>query len=189
MRERLSPHPTTPCALIEHIEAALTRPDFDHLLVNFKLAGQLGDLWLPETVRSHRGADLWQRTCFEVFITFGENKYAEFNFSPSTVWAAYLFDDYRQGMKDALMVNPPVVEVTRSSHEFHMNIALPLSTILPDANRQQDWSEDAGKIALSAVIEENDGTMSYWALAHQTSKPDFHHRDGFVLSLPEKRET
>lgn len=39
------------------------------------------------------------------------------------------------------------------------------------------------QIALSAVIEEKDGTKSYWALRHPPGKPDFHHPDCFALTL------
>jgi hypothetical protein len=39
-------------------------------------------------------------------------------------------------------------------------------------------------LGLSAVIEEKDGTKSYWALAHPPGKPDFHHKDCFALTLP-----
>ncbi len=38
-------------------------------------------------------------------------------------------------------------------------------------------------IALSAVIEETDGTKSYWALRHPPGPPDFHHPDCFALTL------
>ena len=39
------------------------------------------------------------------------------------------------------------------------------------------------RLALSAVVEETDGRLSYWALTHPAERPDFHHRDGFVLPL------
>jgi hypothetical protein len=39
------------------------------------------------------------------------------------------------------------------------------------------------RVGLSAVIEANDGTLSYWALKHPAAKPDFHHPDSFVLEL------
>ena len=32
-------------------------------------------------------------------------------------------------------------------------------------------------LALSAVIEAIDGAKTYWALAHPSDKPDFHHPD------------
>ena len=37
-------------------------------------------------------------------------------------------------------------------------------------------------IGLSAILEEDDGTISYWALAHGSGRPDFHHPDGFTLT-------
>jgi len=42
----------------------------------------------------------------------------------------------------------------------------------------------AMRLALSAVIEEERGRLSYWALRHPPGKPDFHHPDAFALALP-----
>jgi hypothetical protein len=42
----------------------------------------------------------------------------------------------------------------------------------------------ATRLGLSAVIETVDGFFSYWALAHPSDKPDFHHPDSFILELP-----
>ncbi len=39
------------------------------------------------------------------------------------------------------------------------------------------------ELALSAVIEQRDGGLSYWALRHAPGQPDFHHPDGFALTL------
>ena len=40
-------------------------------------------------------------------------------------------------------------------------------------------------MGLCAVIEEKDGTKSYWALAHPPGdKPDFHDPACFALELP-----
>ena len=51
---------------------------------------------------------------------------------------------------------------------------------------QQDDLEEVERwqLALSAVIEEIDGTKSYWALAHAPGPPDFHNRDCFIATLP-----
>ncbi len=46
-----------------------------------------------------------------------------------------------------------------------------------------DWQDEPIQLNLTAVIEETDGTKSYWALAHPSGKPDFHHRDCFALQL------
>jgi hypothetical protein len=39
------------------------------------------------------------------------------------------------------------------------------------------------QIGLAAVVEAQDGTLSYWALKHPGGKPDFHHPDAFALKL------
>ncbi len=39
-------------------------------------------------------------------------------------------------------------------------------------------------VAISAVIEEADGTKSFWALSHPPGKPDFHAPSCFALTLP-----
>ena len=39
------------------------------------------------------------------------------------------------------------------------------------------------KLALTAVVEDGSGRLSYWALRHAPGKPDFHHPDGFVLEF------
>ena len=46
------------------------------------------------------------------------------------------------------------------------------------------WPHVDAAIALSAVIEETDGTKSYWALRHPPGPPDFHHPDCFALRIP-----
>jgi hypothetical protein len=51
------------------------------------------------------------------------------------------------------------------------------ATIALDAKRS--W-----RLGLSAVIEEKDGTKSYWALAHPNpDRPDFHLADCFTAKL------
>ena len=41
----------------------------------------------------------------------------------------------------------------------------------------------AWQLGLSAVLEEKDGTKSYWALAHSADKPDFHAPGCFIARL------
>ena len=46
------------------------------------------------------------------------------------------------------------------------------------------YSEAKLVVALSAVLEDSKGVLSYWALAHAPGKPDFHHPAAFALDLP-----
>ena len=112
---------------------------------------------------------MWRTTCFEAFLAADE-AYREFNFSPSTEWASYIFDGYRTGMREAPeLAVPDPLEIGVGSAELEVSFERP-----PDVRR----------MGLSAVIETTDGAMSYWALAHPSDKPDFHHPDSFVLELP-----
>ena len=43
-------------------------------------------------------------------------------------------------------------------------------------------------LSFTAVIEDTDGRLSYWALAHAPGKPDFHHAHAFALELDEIRD-
>jgi hypothetical protein len=163
-------HPDFPSAAVKRITVVIgsTRGS---LWAKYSVTGDIGALALPAVVASERADDLWKHTCFELFAHPIRNRpYLEFNLSPSTCWAAYRFDDYRQGMRDA-GVPPPVIDVRHDAESLVLRATL----AVPDT---------ALRIGLSAVIEERGGARSYWALAHPAGKPDFHHSDCFALELP-----
>jgi hypothetical protein len=131
---------------------------------------------LPRAPRIVHG--LWQHTCCECFIALaGEPGYHEFNFAPSGEWAAYKFASYREG--EALideMLNPQIA-VRGSAGRFELDASIALDR-LSAAHRRARLA-----LALSAVIEDKDGALSYWALRHPAGRPDFHHPDSFALAL------
>lgn len=131
-------------------------------------------LALPSPQAAERTDGLWQHTCFEAFICQKEGGYAEFNFSPSGQWAAYDFDSYRAGMRTREM-SPPGIEIDPGNAQSVLTASFDVTGL-------------SGALALSAVIEEADGTKSYWALAHAEGKPDFHHRACFAATLPAPNE-
>jgi hypothetical protein len=47
-----------------------------------------------------------------------------------------------------------------------------------------EWAGRPWQLNLSAILEEKDGSRSYWALAHPPGDPDFHDPDCFTLDLP-----
>ena len=102
-------------------------------------------------------------TCFETFLgADGESAYREWNFAPSGEWAAYDFIAYREGRTDADAASPYVrIEDNLTWWALGATIAVPAGP---------RW-----QLGLSAILEEKDGTKSYWALAHPDGdKPDFH---------------
>ncbi|MBL8531596.1 MAG: DOMON-like domain-containing protein [Hyphomonadaceae bacterium] len=170
MRVELRPHPNTPCAAVTAIEVDAERAGAV-LRLRYSLRGRLEDVLVPAPAYAERADGLWRETCFEAFVRGGDARYCEFNFAPSTRWAAYAFEDYRAGMRD-FEVAPLLIEAETAADALTLEAA-----VAPG---------EAGlwRVALSAVIEETSGAKSYWALKHPPGKPDFHHADGFVLELP-----
>ena len=162
--------------------ASAEREGDAHLRFRYALDADLSALRIP-AIRSPRQADeLWKHTCFEAFIAAaaGGDEYRELNFSPSTEWAAYSFEKYRQGMTSVTLPSPPRIDVTRSGPQLVVEARIPTQALLPER-----WRTSPAKlrIALSAVIEDESGRITYWALKHAPDKPDFHHAAGFILEV------
>ena len=143
------------------IRAQCTRTENGDLAVEFHLTGNGADLALPPPGESVFAEGLWKRTCFEVFVRHNDSSaYFEYNLSPSSAWALFSFRGYGSALR----------RDERSSR-------------LP--------GYDAGvalRIGLSAVIEQADGAIRYWALRHPAARPDFHHADSFALTMEAESE-
>jgi len=166
----LHPHPDTPGARVDAIRVALTLAG-QRLRLVYTLRGDIAGLRLPSPGPARRSDGLWRHSCMEAFIQTGPSAYVEYNFAPSGAWAAYAFDAYRQGMRP-LETPPPDIDLRR----LPGRIELSGQVDLPPAVCVQ-------RIALAAVIEDQDGTIAYWAIRHPPGRPDFHHADGFALRL------
>lgn len=136
---------------------------------------------MPDLFSPGRANDLWKTTCFELFLQPAESPgYLEFNFSPSTRWSAYAFDGHRQGRRDFPLTVEPIIEREPALEPDEANVIYAL-------NAEVDLSDIPNVphlMGVCAVIEETDGTISYWALAHPPGKPDFHDPACFALVLP-----
>ena len=163
-------HPDRPPSAVQSVSVEVCR-DGDELLLTFTVEG-LEHVALPERAAPSRNDGLWKTTCCELFLApVGSDAYFEFNYSPSTQWAAYRFDSYRAGGCDlALSVAPHVGREAAFLVQVRQNLS--------------DLPPGPFKMSLTAVIEETDGTKSYWALAHAPGPPDFHNRASFIATLP-----
>ena len=167
MRLPLIPHPTSRHdGLTLEVEA---RRQGGRLSLDYALSGPVETVLWPQGPARARTDDLWRATCFEAFAATPDG-YVEYNLSPSGAWAAYRFDGYREGMRELEMPAPFIV--TRSAPGQFVLTA--------DVTSPEDAVEAAG---LAAVIRGVDGAIGYWALAHPSDKPDFHHPDSFALDL------
>lgn len=155
------------------VEVAWAGPG--RLRLTYVVRGDIMALRLPEVGPHVRADDLWRHTCFEVFIrTDNAVGYHEFNISPSGAWAAYVFDGYRSGIRNEDVAAPTTARGVEAG-VFRLDVEIELPATL---SRQQPWN-----LALTAVIEETAGAMSYWALAHPPGRADFHHADGFSFRV------
>ncbi|HEV2079655.1 MAG TPA: DOMON-like domain-containing protein [Allosphingosinicella sp.] len=179
-KHHLVPHPDTPPDSVEAVDVEIYMTDTNEMLLCYRVTAS-DEVVTPPWVVSQRADKLWETTCFELFLQpAGGPAYFEFNFSPSTEWAAYAFDAYRSGMRNVdLVLDPhverdPELEPEESSVRFALDADVDLAAIPRGPLR----------MGLAAVIEEKSGRKSYWALAHPAAKPDFHHPDSFALQLP-----
>ena len=149
------------------------------LELHYGVEAEIGRLIVPAQAVSRRADKLWQHTCFEAFVAEEDVAlgYREFNFSPSTEWAIYQFSGYRNGMTVVDVEHAPSIAVQCAGDHLLVTARVDLEP-LSDLDRNRRL-----RLAVSAVIEESDGRISYWALAHPPGKPDFHHTDGFVVML------
>ena len=170
-------HPETYSQATHDIQAHVCWRDAGELAITYVLTGDIRRLRIPP-LRPARSADrLWEHTCFEAFVgVTGKSEYYEFNFSPSGEWAVYAFRRYRERVP---LVGDRVPEITVRSEKNSLELdAIVRLDYLPLIQPRASL-----RLALSAVIEENSGMLSYWALEHPAGSPDFHHPDSFALEI------
>ncbi|WP_206240322.1 DOMON-like domain-containing protein [Novosphingobium terrae] len=161
-------HPDTPALGVRAVHVTWAEGE-GALILSWHVEGA-GRLVIPALVDQPAHTDgLWKTSCFELFLD-DTHGYREFNFSPSGHWASYGFDGYRSGMK-ALPLEAPQMDVA-VAEDFALTVTLPGNLL-----------QGASHASLTAVIEEEGGHKSYWALAHASGQPDFHAPSCFILPL------
>lgn len=173
MRLALTPHPDFPADAIDAIEVEIARAGPERLELVYRAQGDIARLLVSAPADPERTDGLWASTCFELFAKpAGGEAYCEFNFAPSSQWAAYAFDGYRTGMRE-LALDTPAIEASASDDVFELRVDVEASALRAGA-----------RLALTAVIEETSGAKSYWSVRHAAGKPDFHHAESLAVELP-----
>ena len=175
-------HDQTPTDAVRSIRGGVCRTGDGTLGVSYVIAADVSRLRIPRPRPKAIAERLWQHTCCELFVMRRDvAEYHEFNFAPSGEWAAYRFAAYRdsQRLMDASI--EPHVELRTTAELLELDAAIRLDRL------SRGHLSDALALSVTAVIEESDGRISYWALAHAPGKPDFHHRDAFAISFDEIR--
>lgn len=169
-------HPATPCSALTAVTADVRWLPDGRLGFYYVLEGLVAQVRLPTSAQADRVDELWRHTCCEAFVagpTAGG--YSEFNFSPSGAWAAYRFTGYREGMRPVAVVADPVIDVRTTAKRIELDAFI--------GSRSVPLGDDGLHLGLAVVVEEVSGALSFWALAHPSPRPDFHHADGFRFAL------
>jgi len=150
----------------------------DTLSVRCEVRGDLSKVEIPADAEAPRRQDrLWEETCFELFLgTADSGEYWELNLSPAGHWNVYRFTGYREGMREETAITSLPFDVRREPEVLILTAEFNVGKIVP-----------AGKdltATVAAVIGMTDGGKSHWAPVHPASRPDFHRREGFALTLP-----
>jgi hypothetical protein len=170
---RLSAHPAHPAAEVTSVDAAVVALGIRWLTLRWRIEGA-GRLVVPAFAGKGRADGLWRTTCFELFVARGgDDGYTEFNLSPSERWAAYDFAGYREGMAERAAARDPVCTLRHVGKLAIFDAAIPVPALPP-----LPW-----RFGLTAVIEEEGGSKSFWAAAHGKEQPDFHDEATFVSHL------
>jgi hypothetical protein len=137
-------------------------PTSDGCRAEFRIHGDIAAIKVPEKAAAKREDFLWKTTCFEIFWQpDGGSWYREFNLSPSTKWACYDFDDFRENSRDA-PVEVIIIACVQNDNELVLRASITAKLL------------DPAKVALNAIVEDLTGNIQFWALAFQDGKPEFH---------------
>jgi hypothetical protein len=154
----------------------------DQLGIAYQLMDPLTAVVLPapSTMGSSRRLDgLWEHTCFELFLAAeGMEPYWELNLAPNGDWNLYRLEGYRQGLAPVSDRNTLPLTVGASNRGLALELTLQLPQELSMACQQRDL-----QLGITAVIEHQQGALTYWALAHGGTEADFHRREDFLLRL------
>jgi hypothetical protein len=174
---QLLPHSSQARGPVLSFELEAERRADGALALRYRLEADLARLQLPSATDPVRTDGLWRHTSFEAFVGAPESEaYCELNFSPSGEWAAYAFTGYRAGRSLPELPNPPAARWRQSRGRLELAVVLSPPALVREAGPL--------RLAASAVLEEQSGTISYWALRHPELKPDFHHPGSFVWQFP-----
>lgn len=139
----------------------------ESLTLTYDLSGIDGINWPAPIPIPSRENGLWRHTCVELFLaTPGNNRYVEFNLSPSGAWNCYQFDDYREGMQQTDTIKLTQMEADQSTGRIV-------------ATTSFKSSDDQLLIGPAVVIEDLDGKIFYFAVEH-SRQPDFHRHDFYI---------
>ena len=144
------------------------------LKISYLLRGDLNQIELPSAENGGiRRDNLWQTTCFEFFLAiFNSPQYWEFNLASTGDWNVYRFAKYRREMREEAAFKSLPCQTQADDSQYQIETKVNLKPIIVGNTPLE--------IAVSAVIEDINHNLSYWAITHPGTEADFHRRDSFI---------
>lgn len=148
------------------------------ILIDYRIIGNLDSINWPAPIPSpDRCHDLWQNTCFELFVSpKGKPCYWEVNVSPNGCWNVYRFAAYREKMLEELSIYALCYPGSQNDCGWDMSFRLETNGVIED--------DCALEIGISTVLQHCLGDVQHWALCHPRLKADFHDRSSFTMKMP-----
>lgn len=146
--------------------------------VSFLLSGKIEEIdFGSPTPKKERIIKLWEKSCFELFIKNSRDEYLEFNFSPRFEWNCFYFERKGNPLTELAKMESPETDILLSLEKFFL-VAEIKKDFFPE-----NFLTDHLSLGISAVLKTKDGQLSYWALCHKDTKPNFHHFDSFICKF------
>jgi hypothetical protein len=177
VRIGLNCHAVSVCEAVRSMHATVSACS-GVLTLSYVLDADLNHLRIAAASAPARKDELWRHTCFEVFLREeGASGYCELNFAPSSAWAMYRFTAQREGMLAVPATRAPRITVARSAAGLTLEAIVLAHDLFPAHGPLMLC------MGLAAVVEDENGSLSYWATRHASGKPDFHDPDNFTLEI------
>ncbi len=145
----------------------------DHQIVDifFEWKDIAKQIIFPTTPLEGRHMNLWQNTCFEVFLqpdTLPLRKYFEVNLSVNKAWNVFAFEDYRTPQPPTEFVGAEILKFKVDSENLKVRIKF------------NGLNFTKLKVSCCAVVALKDLGTTYWSIKHADQKPNFHHFESFI---------
>ncbi|MCX7978867.1 MAG: hypothetical protein N2578_07675 [Bdellovibrionaceae bacterium] len=144
----------------------------------WQLSGDLSSFVIPKCSSSpfkllepNRKNELWKETCFEFFIRpKGQERYWEFNLSPSGKWNLYSLAKYRDELVPSKDLIDGEVSVDGSNQLYKITASL----------NAPELAKSPFMYNLTCVLQCAGQKTLFFAPRHPKTKPDFHDPSCFL---------
>lgn len=151
-----------------HIDCELNTTA-ESVFISYKVLGELSAIDLGEGQPNHaRVIKLWEKSCFELFIKNAEDNYIEFNFSPEFEWNCFYFAKKGDALTEYSRMDSVKFDILLSLDVFHLIVELDKKKF------PEHFFKGELHAGITSVMKEKNNKLSYWALSHHDTRPNFH---------------